>query len=130
MNNTQQLRVQLEKMFEAMGGKEVRRGLGRVTVSPVSLQAVDEFQLNHSLRPKQEASLSVPVSSPALWDLFPWVGWANAPLMWLLCKPGLMSLLPPQLDAEASDILKELQVKLNNVLDELSRVFATRWGHL
>lgn len=46
---------------------------------------------------------------------------------WIRDPDGFSNLSLLQLDTEASNILKELQVKLNNVLDELSRIFATRY---
>lgn len=81
INNIQQLRVQLEKMFEAMGGKDVS--------FHTCCNCCD---------------------------------CANIAL--LLYSSHFVFF---QLNVEASDFLKELQNKLNSVMDDLSRIFAVRW---
>ncbi|KAI3362008.1 hypothetical protein L3Q82_012343 [Scortum barcoo] len=79
MNNVQQLRIQLEKMFESMGAKQVKLAI-----------ATEEAQINHI----------VTIS------------------LYGFCLPVFL-----QMDTEASDLLNDLQVKLNSVLDELSSTF-------
>lgn len=83
INNIQQLRVQLEKMFEAMGGKDV---------------SFHTCCYRYSSLHRCDAS----------------------------CICNILS--PSQLNVEASDFLKELQNKLNSVMDDLSRIFAVRWA--
>lgn len=132
MNNIQQLRVQLEKMFEAMGGKEVRTGglwggeprRGAASVLFPWLHSAGAVPAPHFCTGHPTPPHPVPPCSPTTPDTDgQGLGCRGSP-------PGdpaaFSNLFPLQLDTEASDILKELQVKLNNVLDELSRVFATR----
>lgn len=125
MNNMQQLRVQLEKMFEAMGGKEV--GLRVWNCCTFSLFL---------------SSLGVELISN-LAEGLGWVKLKDQSRHWgkgswreeLVAQEGnkrhknqlsQAHLLWIQLDPEAADSLKELQVKLNTVLDELSMVFGNR----
>ncbi|XP_016338966.1 uncharacterized protein LOC107686461 isoform X5 [Sinocyclocheilus anshuiensis] len=85
MNNVQQLRVQLEKMFESMGAKQLEE-------SEDEEDELQEIDISEDKPEKADREQKVVVSRK-------------------------------QLDTEASDILNDLQVKLNNVLDELSSTF-------
>ncbi|KAG1970779.1 protein unc-13 B [Pimephales promelas] len=85
MNNVQQLRVQLEKMFESMGAKQLEE-------SEDEEDELQEMEISEDKPEKADRKQKV-----------------------VYCSK--------QLDTEASDILNDLQVKLNNVLDELSSTF-------
>ncbi|XP_023816953.1 protein unc-13 homolog B [Oryzias latipes] len=78
LNNVQQLRIQLEKMFESMGAKQLEENDD------------EEEEETREEGEKVEDEMDSPVE---------------------------------KMDTEASDLLYDLQVRLNNVLDDLSRTF-------
>ncbi|XP_077352993.1 uncharacterized protein unc13bb isoform X3 [Festucalex cinctus] len=86
MNNVQQLRILLEKMFECMGAKEQDELMEEEEEEAEEVMTCNE----ESLAPTDGEKLDTPVE---------------------------------KMDTEASDLLNNLQVKLNSVLDELSSTF-------
>ncbi|XP_053740641.1 uncharacterized protein LOC128770004 isoform X7 [Synchiropus splendidus] len=101
MNNVQQLRIQLERMFESMGAKQIateealrhelegETGEAEEEEDEVTVQDEKEFEES-----EEEEELGETIKTTE-----------------------------DKMDGEASDLLNELQVKLNNTLDELSRTF-------
>ncbi|XP_032395194.1 protein unc-13 homolog B isoform X1 [Etheostoma spectabile] len=109
MNNVQQLRIQLEKMFESMGAKQHNNRMLAWQFEESEEEEEEDDVGEEGEKIEVEADLEK-MDEPA--DKT-----ENAVKDKKLENGGLM------MDTEASDLLNDLQVKLNNVLDELSSTF-------
>eukprot|EP00063_Salmo_salar_P012589 XP_013987424.1 PREDICTED: protein unc-13 homolog B-like isoform X20 [Salmo salar] len=111
MNNVQQLRIQLEKMFESMGAKQIAKAEAMLDEQVDDEEEEDEKQVitedeeRKTLTDKEKMD-APPEEKPEKKD-----------------EEKVVIITDKKLDTEASDLLNELQVKLNNVLDELSTTF-------
>ncbi|XP_056288807.1 uncharacterized protein LOC130205452 isoform X6 [Pseudoliparis swirei] len=109
LNNVQQLRIQLEKMFESMGAKQI----------------ATEEALQNRLEEEEEAGemeeqvVAEDEEAKALNDKEK----TDEPVEKLETADKKLEPAGKKMDAEACGLLNDLQVKLNNVLDELSSTF-------
>ncbi|XP_069369708.1 protein unc-13 homolog B-like isoform X8 [Paralichthys olivaceus] len=114
MNNVQQLRIQLEKMFESMGAKQTateeakQNELVEEEEEEEEEEAVDEEKqvVTDEQEEAGKALTATPVEKTE-----------NA------FEEKKLEAAGKKMDTEASDLLNDLQVKLSNVLDELSSTF-------
>ncbi|MEQ2286300.1 Protein unc-13 B, partial [Ameca splendens] len=99
MNNVQQLRIQLEKMFESMGAKQPENSAleWQFEGSEEEEEVREEGEKMESETEKDEMDEPFGKRENAFED--------------------------HKMDTEASDLLNDLQVRLNNVLDDLSSTF-------
>ncbi|CAB1420490.1 unnamed protein product [Pleuronectes platessa] len=144
LNNIQQLRVQLEKMFESMGGKQEEGVVSFCKVCAIGLVNTPSRHLpndtNKTSTPPPPCASPPPLTLPRFSSPAP----PSSSITSLgtdgrqnereatsetgyspLCLSSSCPTPPTPLDAEASGLLKELQNRLNTVLDELSGVFGS-----
>ncbi|CAL8384681.1 unnamed protein product, partial [Gadus morhua 'NCC'] len=114
LNNVQQLRILLERMFESMGAKQNANAEALCNAHVEEEEEVEEEleelkeeeDENVGEEVEVEMDTPVPVETPEV-D----------------CEVKKVEVSERKMDSEASALLNELQVKLNNVLDELSTTF-------
>nr|XP_040053646.1 uncharacterized protein LOC120831873 isoform X1 [Gasterosteus aculeatus aculeatus] len=99
LNNVQQLRIQLEKMFESMGAKQHNNRM-----LAWQFEESEEEEEEHVGEDVERNEVETDEEK-------------------LEAADKKLEPAGKKMDPEASDLLNDLQVKLNNVLDELSRTF-------